>query len=244
MDSQRFDSLAKYLGQNRSRRSIIAGLVGGALVGRLGIAELAHAGRKRKRCDTNADCRSSQVCSANGRCVSDGRCGDLFPLCENCMEPRCDTATGEYVCRTACADGWNCCNGLCEPPCDNGCELNPAESCICSKPPAGDVYCAVSHRCGSNPCPGGKPYDSATCSCNCAGVECGLGKEVNPTTCACECAGGGSPCGDFCCPSGFPYCKPGAICCADPGGPVEECVCVTGFELCYSWPGECCLQGW
>jgi hypothetical protein len=183
MDGRRFDVLATMVANGSTRRSLARHLAGGglgALLGALGLAEAAEARRRRRRrCIATGGCPGNQVCSVNGRCVSPLRCNDNIPDCPACEGPLCDTPTGFWVCGSRCHEGFSCCGEHCLPPCpiSNGCERNPGDGCTCTKPKAGDVFCAIEGICGANPCRGGEEYDSTTCTCRCpAGSErCGAG---------------------------------------------------------------------
>ena len=201
-----FDDLTRsVVGEGGTRRAVLRVLAGaalGGLVARLGLAEDAEAKPRRKKRKQHKPGEKSQP---TGGLQSEGKrnkkrknkpkgkkqCSDIVPLCPKpCQEPRCDLATGKYVCQDMCREGWSCCNGLCEPPCTNGCMEDPNQACLCEKPPADeDVYCALEHLCGENPCPAGKEHDSATCTCgdtcldatpNCNG--CPAGRWSTPTT--------------------------------------------------------------
>jgi hypothetical protein len=70
MDASRFDTLARSLGANRSRRSVLVALTGATLAGALGLVEPeVAAARKRAsaRCGSNAEC-------ASGLCLKYGPC--------------------------------------------------------------------------------------------------------------------------------------------------------------------------
>src|SRR5262249_39204501 len=109
------DELTKGMAESVTRRAALkkfgVGLAGMALAC-FGLANQAHAG---KRCSSNADCTSGEVC-CNGGCMDDGGafCG---PNNQCCCYPLSDK---KRYCRTAlppCNPNYQYCASICSMPC-------------------------------------------------------------------------------------------------------------------------------
>jgi hypothetical protein len=248
MEHRDFDDLTRSMsGEHGTRRAMLRLLAGGALGGliaRLGLSESAEANaKKREQHKSRAERQQTGPLHAEGRRNKKRkkkpkkRCDDFpVPLCPRpCQEARCDPATGTYVCRDKCPEGWSCCNDRCEPPCTNGCVEDPDQACICQKPPtAEDVYCALEHLCGPDPCPSGKEYVSSTCTCRSLCPEdCPAGLEQDPSTCECHCPNGNPMCAGACCPANT------VTCWWTPHLPQRYCQLADGRWVCpIGWTGS------
>ncbi len=85
MDSKRFDALARHIGEQTNRRSMMKTAAGGTLallgLGALGQAALGQNvsaesnGFDGDDCVENADCKRGLICNSGGRCEYKKNCG-------------------------------------------------------------------------------------------------------------------------------------------------------------------------
>jgi hypothetical protein len=85
VDQYRFDTLARHIGQQADRRSMIKTAAAGTLavlgmgaVGRAALGQDVDAesnGFKGDSCDDSNDCKKGLVCNDNGRCEYKRNCG-------------------------------------------------------------------------------------------------------------------------------------------------------------------------
>lgn len=132
MENSRFDSLARIVGANSSRRAF-AQIVGGLVIG--GVA-------------TGAGLRSSEAAKS-------GKCKPSCPACQVCQNGKCKRKHGKKKCKagtclpvsngSACNGTGQCLNGSCnaKPTClgtGQDCTAGTASSC-CSGVCRGDNHC-------------------------------------------------------------------------------------------------------
>ena len=101
MDANRFDSLARSIGEQRNRRDMLKSVAAGTLavaglgaVARTALGQDVSAesqGFKGDDCDTDDDCRRGLICNAARRCEYERNCGGKK--------------------RDACKKDNDCCNG-------------------------------------------------------------------------------------------------------------------------------------
>jgi len=157
MDGPRFDALARTFATTRSRRTLLRGLLGGA-VGALVVGVV----RDRQEvtaaplclgqsCVDSAGCCGGTVCDldplsptvgtcqpANGPCAATGVCGSDTACCatESCQAGVCVPSQGGCVLRGACPAGdADCCGG---EVCANGVCVAAAREAGC---PSGQIRC-------------------------------------------------------------------------------------------------------
>lgn len=85
MDSNRFDNLARRIGEETDRRRMLQTAAGGAMalaglgaVSRVALGQDVDAesqGFKGDPCDNDNDCRKGLICKSNGRCKYKKNCG-------------------------------------------------------------------------------------------------------------------------------------------------------------------------
>ena len=104
MDAQRFDELARKLGNETSRRGVLRGLAAGlgavvfGLSGRQALIASADVGTN---CTTDNDCDEGEVCFRGACDREDGDCSQIGEAC----------GTEIGCCQGTCLDG------ICNPPC-------------------------------------------------------------------------------------------------------------------------------
>lgn len=144
MDDKRFDDLSRAVASMASRRSVLKGLVGGAvasLIGAVGLGDAAAAGRKR---GPGVVCRKQSECADGLTCAADGTDG----------RSRCTCPAGTYACRGQCiSTGFCCSNGDCKPgdACCGG-------TCC-------DTYCSPDKICGDSDIDSGCYHDCVDFVC-------------------------------------------------------------------------------
>ena len=111
MDPRRFDAVARALSPVRSRRAAL-GLAAGALTafGLTGAPPVVGAKHKKKKCKSDAKCKSGQIC-AKGKCVTgQGTCNAGDDACLGIGDPFCFDASGNHqcICNTRLQGGTRC----------------------------------------------------------------------------------------------------------------------------------------
>ena len=111
MDNKRFDDIAKSIASLASRRSVVKGMVGGALAGVVG-SRGVDAAKKRGEGQT---CRNSPECAEGLSCLiaSDGR-----RRCGSCGEA---TVCGSICCNTYCSEDLVCADSVTDAVCYQSC---------------------------------------------------------------------------------------------------------------------------
>ena len=197
MDRDQFDTIAKAVGQGHSRRRLLTGLVGVALVGGLGSAETtAKPSRKRHQRRVRASASplkpNGRKCSGAGQCLSNlccppskGKqgtcrecCGDDVSTCPNGPTPVTIPVCSAGTCTFTCAAGW----GNCDNNPATGCETqlgNPDHCLYC-----GDSCLGLADACNVPACDPGsgcfkRPAREGE-QCQGAGTFCSNGNCVTP----------------------------------------------------------------
>lgn len=228
MDGSRFDSLAKTIGGDRSRRSLIKKLAGG-LAGAVAIGVPARA----SALPIGSYCSKDSDCDHYGSMCKDGTCqcpeGQYAPDGSHCEPIDCPygkTWCGEEQkcikedqCCGGCGYGEQCCNGTCIP--EDGC----CDDYDCS---GGKVCNSYSHICV---CPEGETECDGKClkpgQC-CGDYDCGANQVCKDKDCVCDygfkdCDGACIPeagcCGEYDCGYGE-VCEYGT--CVPEGPPTSE----------------------
>lgn len=229
MEQRRFDDLTRRLGANSSRRTVLKGLLAGAVGGFAGLvgggealAAKGSGGSNKPDC-----CPSSAPRLCDYTCVNVstdpnhcGGCASACPTGATCQNGACLCPQGTMQCGNACvdtsSDSNNC--GTCGHVCASG-QSCVAGSCASSCSPdctgkvCGDDGCGGS--CGACPganCVGSTFQAAATCSAD--GTTCIPGTTMNCDpyncsqngTCLTTCAGDFDCEAGNCCESGT--CKP------------------------------------
>jgi hypothetical protein len=188
MDGEQFDTVAKAIGQGHSRRWLLTGFLGFALVGRLGSSETAaKPSRKRHQGHVRA---SAGPLKPNGRkCSGPGQC--LSNLC-------CPPSKGKQgTCRECCGDDASSC-----PAAPNFVTIPVCSAGTCT------FTCAAGWgNCDNDPATGcetsfGTPIHCRFCGDNCTGLAgecsvpgCGAGGCVRvPVNEGGDCQAGGGTC--------------------------------------------------
>jgi len=173
MDERRFDDLARTLGANNSRRTVLKGLLAGAAGGVLGLlgggGALAakggnddghdnghgHGNPKKSDC-----CPDSAPRLCDNHCVdfqSDahncGGCGNACPTGSTCQNGACMCPTGTQLCVDACVDvstdSANC--GSCGSACPAGATCQGG-TCVTVTGCTSDFDCPTGFHCAAGVC--------------------------------------------------------------------------------------------
>jgi hypothetical protein len=199
MEIQRFDAIARRLGQDGTRRRLL-GLFGGTALGGLMATTFGPEGeatrkkKKKKKSCKKKKCGECQVCQ-KGKCKpkpDDTPCSD--GTCEGGVCIGISNCPSDQVCEEAgicCTPGIVCGGGACY--CDNG------EFPVCSCP-AGDQVCQGTQT-DSCCLPGDDCDESGVCvtgTCSAGNALCQAEFAYCGPTCACFTAADGSQtCGDI-----------------------------------------------
>jgi len=251
MDAQRFDALARSLATTRSRRTVLRGLVGGALG-----ALFVGVWHDRQEVTAAPPCLGQTCVDAAGCCG--GTVCDLTPGSPTLGT--CQPAHGPCAATGTCASDADCCAtevcqaGVCVPT-HGGCVLGGA----C---PAGDADCCGGEVCANGVCvaasrqagcPSGQIRCSGTCldpssdpaNCGACGAACGASQTCCGGTCVDlqtdvnNCGGCGTTCAGTPCMGGRcsyvglltpEFCTLGSQCTTDEN-------CCGGLRCCYGAQG-------
>jgi hypothetical protein len=111
MDLDRFDAFTRSLTPTRSRRAALGLAAGAVAVAALGFGgSLAVDAKKKKKCKSDGDCKSGQIC-AKGKCVTgQGTCATGADTCAGVGDPFCFDASGKHecICQTRLQGGTVC----------------------------------------------------------------------------------------------------------------------------------------
>lgn len=202
MDARQLDDLAREIGSQLPRRSVLGAL--GGLAALLSAPTLnADAKKKKKKCKggkkkcgkkciladqccTSADCGSKGECvsgtcvcpagqkACNGGCIAQAACCQTSDCGQQqtCVNGACTCSGGLAPCGQECIDPELCCGTTCP-----GNQVCDGGFCLCPDPddwPCGDGRCmAGSECCVSANCAEGQHCDNGTCWCNGAnGIWC------------------------------------------------------------------------
>lgn len=139
MDSQWFDRITRSLAGGLSRRTLVAGLTGGALAVLARQGGLEAAARQPSRLRPPARCKGSTNSPCGNGCCAPG----YICLQESGCAPANSISCGSGYC----AASAGCCDGLCAP-------------CDCGE---GTVECG--NTCVENQCGSDEFFDVGTCGC-------------------------------------------------------------------------------
>lgn len=123
MDDSRFDRLARQVGRQASRRTMVRTAAGGALalfgLGRATRQAGAQSGREGGNCFTDADCETGLLCEGVRPSFVGGLIADGYgpPTAETLFGPipgTCRYRSGDNCARSGqfCRNDGDCCNGL------------------------------------------------------------------------------------------------------------------------------------
>jgi hypothetical protein len=161
VDRNRFDTLAKSLAEEATRRTVLKG------IGKTALAAMGLGGSFAwSRTGDAAACRDGAVsCTSNGQCCS-GECGPKGSRGRR----RCTCAEPEFACGLGCCQlGEVCENGACKQPeiSPNVCTLTQCGNCPCVS------YADGSYECGTPP--GVYCEDTCRSDADCAvGTRCSV----------------------------------------------------------------------
>ncbi len=222
MDHQAFDTFAKGLASNASRRRAIEVVAGGVLVtllSRLATSNVAARGEVGDTCDRDSDCRDGGRCG-KGRChckAGHKRCGG------RCYELRTDRLHCG-ACGARCRPDQVCRDGGCACPIDM---TATADACVAR------VSCGGGSNCPSDQkCCGGICVDNQTDRDHCGGCghSCDSGREV--------CIDG--HCQEPICKAVRATCSTADECCQDAAATQCGSTCSGGGAICCRPLGAAC----
>lgn len=257
MDDQLLDDLAREIGSQLPRRSVLSAL-GGLAALLVAPAFEGEAKKKKKKCKGGkkkcgrkcipADqCCSTADCGSTGQCVN-GTClcptgqkscrGGCIPeasCCQNsecgptltCVNGACTCSGGLTKCGADCINPELCCGATC--PGAQDCDTG---FCICPNPdkwPCGDGSCVTGGECCvSANCPAGQRCDDGECWCQAAdGIWCDTQCCDAAQDETCTHDNSGSTCAGGGCPL-FDWCNVETdSVCRDTAA--EYCVCIISF---------------
>lgn len=169
MDGERFDNIARMLGGGGNRRTLLRGLVAGALSGVLARIAPRAAAQKTDEEDRSGNGPSAERCARlNRKCGRDKKdddprcCGDLA-----CKGSRCRCRPGSKPCRGRCIPQSDCCSAA-------DCGGKACQDGICQACTPGFKLCLLScipeDECCL--CAGGKVCQNGACVCPGGTTEC------------------------------------------------------------------------
>ncbi len=255
MDQQRFDELVRNLGASNSRRTVLKGLLAGAVGGAISL--VGGGGAFAKQDDSKKDKKDNKGHSKKPDC-----CPESFPsLCDlQCVDTDTDPRNCG-VCGNDCGANGACVNGVCTctdgtTQCNGTCvdTSSDANNCgACGNVCAADQTCQGG-QCVSTGCTGGLTDCNGTCvdlisnmnNCGTCGHACGECFQACAAS-ACVPSAAGTTCSGGTCDGngncvGNPGCTNGDVR-ACPGG-LSVGVCTPGTQTCQldgTW-GECIGQ--
>lgn len=178
MDPRHLDDLARKLGSQAPRRSVLGAL--GGLAALLAAPALDSAAKKKKhrkkKCKGNKK-KCGKKCIPADKCCTTADCGSKG----SCVNGTCVCPTGQKPCNGGCIPTASCCqNGDCGPTqtCING-------TCTCSGGLARcGQECIDPETCCGTTCPGNQTCDEGFCFCpNPDDWPCGDGSCVTGSEC-------------------------------------------------------------
>ena len=210
MDERRFDDLVRNLSTTgRSRRSVLKGLMAGALSGAVGLVGTGGA-LAAKGGNTNGGSKKPDCCPDTAPRLCDNHCVDYAADTSNCGG-----------CGNVCPDGATCVAGACHCPatdivCGNTCVDTSSDPNNCG---TCGTTCPAGASCVSGNC--ACPNGTTSCGNNCVDTSsdpnnCGTCGNACPTGSTCQagsCVAASQCQSDFDCPAGF-HCSSG-ICVAN-----------------------------
>lgn len=142
MDDRDFDQFVKRLSEQRTRRTSLRALAGGALAAVV-LSEIPAEGKKRKKkCKPPKVKCGRKLCCAAGQACVDGAC--VTPT----------TTTTILACSPACGAGQECLDAECvcnASLCAAATNPNPGETmCSCSLTGDGQTQCVASQQCAGH----------------------------------------------------------------------------------------------
>ncbi|MCC7025166.1 MAG: hypothetical protein IT338_20200 [Thermomicrobiales bacterium] len=229
MDGERFDRLARLVGERSTRRRLAEAFVALGLFA-AGEAGETSAGKKHKHGKKPRKCKAGKA-KCGGACVdttTDGRncgkCGNACGAGKACVGGACQgggCSDGQRLCNGACVDTQtdtrHC--GACDAPCDRG-------RCV-----GGEcIECANQDDCG------GYDYNNLVCKsgrCVCAKADEGICTRYLDGRGSCH----------VCCPGGSGQCLRDEVCQVSetPSGLSAVCTCPTGWQRCTYLPAGTCV---
>jgi hypothetical protein len=210
MEAQRLDDLAREIGSQVPRRSVLGAL--GGLAALLVAPKIETDAKKKKKKCKGGKKKCGKKCILADQCCTTADCGSKG----QCVSGTCVCPTGQKACNGGCIPQASCCqNSECgaQQTCVNG-----ACSCGGGLTTCGQSCISPDLCCGTT-CPGNQQCDGGFCVCpasdeypcgdgSCVtGVECCVNancpkeQHCDDGTCWCD-ATGGIWCGDACCDAG------------------------------------------
>jgi hypothetical protein len=220
MDARHLDDLAREIGSQVPRRSVLGAL--GGLAALLAAPKLgADAKKKKKKCKGGKK-KCGKKCIAADQCCTSADCGARG----NCVGGACVCPTGQKPCNGGCIpQASRCQNSECgaSQTCTNGTCTCPGNQTKCGAACIESGLC-----CPSGECPAGQSCEDETCWCNAAdGIWCDArccdaskGEVCTSNAASSTCAGGGCQLIDWCNVTENSVCR---------DSPTEYCVCITSF---------------
>jgi hypothetical protein len=211
MEAQRLDDLAREIGSQLPRRSVLSAL--GGLAALLAVPRLdTDAKKKKKKKCKGRKKKCGKKCISLDQCCTSADCGTRG----ECVGGACVCPAGKKSCNGGCIPNDSCCqNSECGPQqtCVNG-------ACTCSGGLATcGTDCIDPDICCGTTCPGNQLCDGGSCVCPnpddwpcgdgscvtgsecCVNANCPAGQRCDDGTCWCD-AADGIWCDDACCDSG------------------------------------------
>lgn len=239
MDDRRFDAFTRSLATGLSRRRVLKGLFGGAVLGGAAATRLDQAAAQvcdlgQFVCDGEC-CPNANNCCGGDTCCPPGQCNQTEGVCCESFEFACGTddntccnSAEEKCCDGICISRNLCCPSLpdcgpCEACVEGSCRTTCATNEECCTATVAAPFCA--ECCDVEDCPICWVCDLGTCVQN--GFECGTGCCQLDNNC----------CGDVCCPSS--QCNEEADVCCLP----TEFACGAGDNACCDIQTEKCCDG-
>lgn len=221
MDARHLDDLAREIGSQVPRRSVLGAL--GGLAALLVAPKIETDAKKKKKKCKGGKKKCGKKCILADQCCTSADCGSRG----NCVNGTCVCPTGQKACNGGCIPQTSCCqNSECGPnqTCSNGTCACPGNQTKC-----GDACIESGLCCPNGDCPTGQFCEGATCWCNAAdGVWCdakccdGSKDEVcdyNAT--GSTCVGGGCQLFDWCNADTDSVCRDDLD---------NYCVCITSYD--------------
>ncbi|MDQ2651759.1 MAG: hypothetical protein M3Z20_01840 [Chloroflexota bacterium] len=241
MEAQQLDDLAREIGSQLPRRSVLGALGGlAALLAAPALEGDAKKKKRKKKCKGNKK-KCGKKCISPDKCCTTADCGKRG----ECVGGACVCPAGKKSCNGGCIANDACCqNSDCgaTQTCTNGTCTCPGNLTKCGPDCIESGLC-----CPNGDCPAGQTCEGATCWCDAAdGIWCDAEccDAGNDETCArseagSACAGGGCQLFDWCNVVSDSVCRDtlDAYCvCITSYGPTEEVpACVDGLAI-----GESC----
>jgi hypothetical protein len=240
MDARHLDDLAREIGSQLPRRSVLGAL--GGLAALLALPALDGEAKKkkhgrtrrgRKKCKGDKK-KCGKKCILSDQCCTTADCGTRG----ECVNGACVCPAGKKACNGGCIPEDSCCQSSdCGPTqtCTNGTCTCPGNQTKCGSACIESGLC-----CPDGGCPAGQTCEGDTCWCNAAdGIWCDAeccdaneDETCSHSETGSACAGGGCQLFDWCNVTSDSVCR---------DSPDEYCVCITSYGPTEEVPA--CVDG-